>query len=127
MSVSERAELQIKLSLGDADAIAVDEATTRLRNELLKLDVDRVLRPSVGEAPPGTRGAELIELGGLVVTLARNAGTLAAVVRTLQGWLARDRGRSIRLELDGDAIEVSGLSEDQERLITAWIQRHVSA
>ena len=44
MSVSEHADLQIKLSLGDADPVAVDEATSRLRKELLMLDVDGVKR-----------------------------------------------------------------------------------
>lgn len=125
MSVSEHADLQIKLSLGDADPVAVDEATSRLRKELLMLDVDGVNRQSAGEAPPGTRGAELIELGGLIVTLARNTGAIAAVVRSLQSWVARGHDRTIKLELDGDAIEVSGISSaDQERLIAAWIDRH---
>ena len=127
MSVSERADLQIKLSLGDADPVAVDEATSRLRKELLLLDVDGVQRPSAGKAPSGTRGAESIELGGLVVTLARNSDKITAVVRTLQGWLARDHDRTIKLELDGDSIEVSGApSAEQERLISAFVERHAS-
>jgi hypothetical protein len=123
----EQADLQIEIGLGDADPADVDAATGRLRNELLELDVDRVQRASAGEAPPGTRAAELVALGGLVVTLARNSDKIAAVVRTLQGWLARDSGRTVKLELDGDSIEVSGVSSaDQERLIAAFIERHGS-
>jgi len=123
----EQADLQIELGLGDADPAEVDEVTSRLRNELLELDVDRVQRASAGEAPPGTRAVELVALGGLVVSLARNSDKIAAVVRTLQGWLVRDSARTIKLELDGDSIEVSGVSSaDQERLIAAFIERHAS-
>ena len=123
----EQADLQIELGLGDADPAEVDEATARLRNELLQLDVDRVQRASGGEAPPGTRAVELVALGGLVVTLARNSDKIAAVIHTLEGWLARDRGRTIKLELDGDNIEVSGVSSaERERLISAFIERHAS-
>ena len=123
-----RADLQIQIGLqSDADPAELDEATRRLRSRLLELDVDRVERPTAGEAPPGARAAELIELGGLVVSLARNFGTVASVIVALQSWLARDRGRSIRLELDGDALELSGISSDeQERLIAAFISRHAA-
>ncbi|MBA2425721.1 MAG: hypothetical protein H0V60_01410 [Actinobacteria bacterium] len=43
----------------------------------------------------------------------------------IQKWVAGKGSRSVKLELDGDALEVTGLSSaDQQRLITAWIERH---
>lgn len=125
----EPAELHVELGLAaDADAAELDEAAVRLRNELLELDVDRVTRSTAGAQPSGARAAEVLALGGLVVTLARNAGTIASVVRSLQSWLARDRSRSVKLELDGDTLEVTGVSSrEQERLIEAWIARHAES
>jgi hypothetical protein len=119
------ADLRIELGLPAADAEEVDEATARLRQELLELDVDQVNRPVIGEAPEGARAAEVLALGGLVVTLARNAGTIGAVIGALQSWVTRDRTRSVKLELDGETLEVTGVSSrEQERLIEAWISRH---
>lgn len=125
-ATSARTELTIEIGLAvDADAAELEDATTRLRQDLLELDVDRIDRPSVGAPPEGARAAELVALGGLIVTLARNAVTIASVIRSLQSWLARDRNRTIKLELDGDTLEVSGISSsEQERLIEAWIARH---
>jgi hypothetical protein len=71
---------------------------------------------------------ELLALGSFVITLARNANALKAVVQTLQVWLARDERRTIRLELDGDTLELTRASpEEQERLISAWLARHSTA
>jgi hypothetical protein len=125
----ERAEIRIDLGLpSGADAAEIESATTRLRTELLELPVDRVERPLGGDAPAGARVAEVLALGGLLVTLGRNAGTIASVVRGLQGWLARDRNRTVSLEIDGDKLEVTGISStEQERLIDAWISRHATS
>lgn len=118
----------IELGLpADADEAELDEAATRLRKELLELDVDRVQRPTVGEAPPGARAAEILVLGGLVLSFAQNAATVASVVGVLRSWLARGHGRSLRLEIDGDSLELTRLSSvEQERLISAWMARHSS-
>jgi hypothetical protein len=43
----------------------------------------------------------------------------------LQSWLAGPRQRSVKLELEGDILEVTGMSSaDQRRLIANWIARH---
>jgi hypothetical protein len=105
----------------DADAGRTDELTAALRRELLELDVARVDR----EERLGPKGSKGLELGALVVVLAKTAPALAGVVRTLQAWRSRGN-RSVKLSIDGDTIELSGASsEQQDRLITAWIQRHM--
>ena len=59
------------------------------------------------------------------MTLGAAPATLRAVVGTVKAWLARSAARSVKLELDGDVIEVSGVSSaDQQRLIELWIERH---
>lgn len=116
--------LGIDLTGPDADAEDVTEATIQLRRELLELDVDAVEIPSAGEPPPGTRAAELAALGALAVTIAKSQ-LLPAVVAVIQSWLSRSRHRSIKLELGGDVLELTGLSSDEQRRLTdEWLRRH---
>jgi hypothetical protein len=119
-------ELALSLDAGtDASDEEVDRLTGRLREELLELDVDDVRRATAGEAPEGARGIDPEALGHLLVTLATAPATLRAVVGTVRAWLARSAARSVRLEVDGDVIEVTGVSSaDQQRLIDVWIERH---
>lgn len=40
-------------------------------------------------------------------------------------WLTRRERRGVTLETDGDRLEVTGTSsEEQQRLINVWISRH---
>jgi hypothetical protein len=121
------ATLGIQLAVGpDDDAEEVANATLRLRRELLDLDVEAVEMPPAGEPPPGTRAVELAALGALVVTVAESQ-LLGAVVAAVRSWLAGQPKRSIKLELDGDVLELTGLSaKDQQRLADEWLRRHTS-
>ena len=119
-------ELALRLDAGtDASDEELDRLTGRLRDELLELDVEAVRRRSAGDAPEGARGIDPEALGHLLVTLGAAPATLRAVVGAVKAWLARSAARSVKLELDGDVIEVSGVSgADQQRLIELWIERH---
>jgi len=121
------ATLGVRLSVGpDADTEEVAEATAQLRRELLDLDVDAVELPPAGEPPPGTRAVELAALGALVVTVAQSQ-LLASVVAAVRSWLAISPRRSIKLELGGDVLELTGVSSDQQRRLTdEWLRRHGS-
>jgi hypothetical protein len=103
----------------------LDELTEYLRRELLELDVDNVRKPSSGEAPAGTRGIEFAAIGALILDFARSASTIRTVIDAVKSWLGKGRNRSIKIEMEGDKLEIAGGSADeQERLITAWIERH---
>lgn len=117
------AKLEVQFGIdGDAPADELDEVTSALREQLLQLEVDSVERPRV-DAPPGARAGEAAALGTLLVTLAPTV--LGAVVQTIRSWLARDRGRSARLQLGDDVIELSDVSrEHQEQLLAAFLARH---
>jgi hypothetical protein len=121
------ATLGIRVAAGpDADAEEVAASTEQLRRELLDLDVESVEQPAAGKPPPGAKGIELAALGTLVVTLAQSH-LLGGVVAVVRSWLAGQQGRSIKLELDGDVLELTGLSsEDQRRLAEEWLGRHTS-
>ena len=122
-------QLQLRISLEldpGADAAEVEERTLQLRKELLELDVDGVRQPSVGPPPEGAKGVEAALLGTLVVTAGREA--VSAVVHLIAGWLSRDGGRSIKLQLGDDLLELSDASKEQQhRAMDAFLARHASS
>ena len=73
-------ELRLFLEEDGADAERIDQLTGHLRRELGQLDVDAVHPLADGEAPPGTRGLEIMAVGGLLVTLGKSAQSLASVL-----------------------------------------------
>jgi hypothetical protein len=98
----------------------------QLRRELLDLDVEAVELPRAGEPPPGTRAVELAALGALVVTVGQSP-LFGPVLATVRSWLAGSQQRSVKLELDGDVLELTGLSsKEQQRLADEWLRRHES-
>jgi hypothetical protein len=121
-----RAMVEVQVGLdADADAEELEQLSTALRREPLELGVEDVDRPPGGRPPPGTRALEVPALGMLLVTLAKTPDVLGAVVGTVRAWLTRGAGRSARVKLGDDEIELTGISsEEQERLITAFVARH---
>ena len=120
-------ELRVQLAEAGADAERLDELTGYLRQELLELDVEDVTAIPAGDAPPGTRAFEAIAVGGLLVTLGEASQGVRKVVSAIRAWLARGSGvkRTIRLELDGDVLELSEVSAvEQTRLIELFVTRH---
>jgi hypothetical protein len=112
--VAEELTLRLDLALdGDAGAEELDAATRDLLGELRALDVDSAERASGGPAPEGARAVEVALLGSLVVKLGQAA--VGPVARVLQDWLARRSGRTIKLTLGEDSIELSGGSAAFQR------------
>jgi Effector Associated Constant Component 1 len=122
-------DLELRLEVGldsDAEALELDAATTQLQHELLVLDVEEVERPSGEPPPPGTRAAEASELATLLVGL--GPAVIGAVAQTIAGWVGRRTSRSVKLEVAGDSIEVTGVSEeDQALLIESFLAHHSTA
>jgi hypothetical protein len=107
------------------DAEELADLTRRLRSELLDLDIESVEPASSDEAPAGAKGMELLGIGGLVVRFALRADVLRSVAHTAAAWVGRQRARSVKLTLDGDVLEVTGLSSaEQSQLIEVWVARH---
>jgi hypothetical protein len=123
--MSARQTLGVQVAVGpDGDAEEVAQATLQLRRELLDLDVDSIEIQRAGEPPPGSRAVDVATLGALVVNLA-DSQLLAAVVAAIRSWLAGSPRRSIKLELGGDALELTGVSSrEQRRLTDEWLARH---
>jgi hypothetical protein len=118
--------LTVRVDAGpEAGLEELDELTHLLRRELLELDVESVGPASTGQAPAGSRAGDALSVGTLAVTLLNSPELLLGVVGLVQSWLTRGSQRSVRLELDGDVLDVSGLtSRDQRELVRAWVARH---
>lgn len=109
----------------DRDGEELFGLTQGLREELLELDVDDVELAADGAAPDGSKGPELLALGGLAIKFVLSSSVLKSVVDTTVAWLGRQEARSVKLTLDGDTLELTGVSsEEQSRLVEQWIVRH---
>src|SRR5262245_32392801 len=112
-------KLYIQLTEEGADADRLARLTGRLRRELLQLDVDDVTALQARDPLPGPRVFHMATVGALTLAL-ESAEGLRSVVSVVRAWLRRGKGthRTVRLELDSDALELSQASTaDQERLI----------
>jgi hypothetical protein len=109
----------------EADTEELAVLAVQLREQLLELDIESAEPTTVGQAPPGTRAGEVLLAGVLTVMLAQSSGLLTAVVETVKSWASLGRERSVKLELDGDVLEVTGITRTNQReLIQTWIDRH---
>jgi hypothetical protein len=120
-------ELAAVLDAGpDYDAEELLDLTQGLRGELLGLDLEAVRLRAHGEAPDGAKGAELLAFGGLAIQfVALKSPALRSVVDTTVAWLGRQQAKSVKLTLDGDTLEVTGVSSnEQSQLVEQWVARH---
>ncbi len=70
---------------------------------------------------------ELLALGGLVVQFVLQPEVLTSIVDGVRAWLQRQSVRSVKLTLDCDSLEVTGVSsEEQDRLVELWIARNAT-
>ncbi|MEU3771267.1 hypothetical protein AB0E55_39925 [Amycolatopsis keratiniphila] len=121
------AAVRIRLGEDGADAERVDQLAGYLRGELIERGVADVKALPAGEAPPGSRGFDVATAGGLLVTLGQSADGLRSVVAAVREWLSRGGRvkRTIRLEIDGDVLELSEASlTDQDKLVDLFVSRH---
>jgi hypothetical protein len=111
--------------LEDSDKREIAELGNRLRRDLGQTSATRVEAVSTGSAPTGSKGLEVLALGHFVVEIARSVPALRKVVAVLWDYVVRQPVRSVKISLDGDVLEVTAASsEDQRRLIDAWIAQH---
>ncbi|HEY6793079.1 MAG TPA: caspase family protein [Kineosporiaceae bacterium] len=110
---------------GEGDPEELARFTNGLRQELLNLDVAAV--DQVAERPPlGARAAETVALGTLIVSVAQSQ-VLAAIINAVTAWLSHRPQRTVRLTVDGDVLELSGLpSKERQRLADQWLQRRAA-
>jgi len=120
-------ELLVQVWEEEADDERVAVLTSYLRTELLQLEVLDVTGIASNQAPLGVRGTEISAVGSLLVSLGQAADGLRSVVSAIKDWLVRgsECGRTVRLEVDGEKIELSqATAAQQESLVELFISRH---
>ena len=122
------AELRLSLVEAGASDEELEAAGGSVREELLALDVTSVRAMPGGPAPDGARGLDAATLGAMLVSLPATPPVLAAVVDVLRRWIGRSDGkRSVRIEIAGDSLELSRVSdEEQTLLIEDWLRRRTA-
>ncbi len=119
-------ELTVAIDGGeDSDEAEVDELTRQLRRQLLELDVDNVEALRDGDVPAGAKPVDPATLGALVVSL--GPGVLQAVVGFIERWTKGRPVRSVKMTIDGDSIELSGATPEEQRdLLQLFVARHAA-
>ena len=118
--------VHLTLAESGSDQTRLDQLSRMLRDELGHLDgADVRSGPSV-PAPPGARGVDASTVSTLAIALIGTGG-LPAVITAVRAWL--DRGheapRSIRMEVDGDVLELSGATaSEHDELVSLFLSRH---
>jgi hypothetical protein len=108
----------------ETDEGELSQLTSQLRRRLLELDVESVESP-LTTAPPRTRSGNSALVGVLLVTV--TPALLRGAVAVVHDWLARSQARSVKMQLDGDTLELTGISaEDQQRMIASFLDRHAN-
>ena len=102
----------------DAAAAELYLRTSQLR----EAHVERVNRPTE-PAPSGSRGLDVAVLRTLIVGAGR--GAIGSVLTAVLPWVARQAGRSVKITIYGDSLELMNAShEDQRRLVECFPALH---
>ncbi len=108
----------------ETDSEDLERLTRQLREELSELDVQADLMTG-GPAPADTKAGDVIQWGRLLLTLAASGGAITTLINVLQAWMTRHDRRGVTLEINGDKLQVTGISStEQKQLIDAWLNRH---
>jgi hypothetical protein len=125
-----KVDLIIHLDVGtDQDLRGLERASVTLRSELRRLDGVESVRPlSLGKAPVGSKVADPLSAGSILMTLAASGGVLTSLIGVLKDWLGRREGRKVSLQIGQDKLEITGLpTEAEKELIEAFFRKHKAA
>jgi hypothetical protein len=120
------AEVRLGVVEAGSDEARLEELALMLRQELLALNVRSVEPYAEGEAPDGSRSALAAIAGVLTVSLQPGLAVVGAVVAVVRDWLRRSgSGRTVKIAIDGDVIELTGASDEvQQQLVDTWVKKH---
>lgn len=117
--------ITVELYADRADPEETERLSLALRQELIEIDeIDSVKRASAGPPPPGSRGLDLAALGALAIVAKPTVEVLDQVFGVLRAWLtgAGSKPQTLRITVNGQSIELTPTTEQQEQLVTTFIQ-----
>lgn len=113
MNETDKAEFYIEVSATDSTEEDIDRMTRQLLTELREMDVQSAELAKAGNAPLGTKSADAITMGSIVVSALPSV--LPAVVALVQSWAARRQGRTVKFK--GKGIEFEGSPEELQKIL----------
>jgi len=112
----EPARIRITADTGpESDARELQDATRQLRQMLLANRVGRVDLEHSGEAPAGSKAADLVTVGALVVVL--GPPMIKGAVDIVNAWANRRAGRSAKMTVGEHTLELTGVTSAQTQAV----------
>jgi hypothetical protein len=121
----------LQLDVQDADPEELDAMTRQLRDELQEQDVAEVDLLKEGSVPEGAKAAELVTMGGLLLSMLPTA--MPHVLNLVSVWAKRGDGRKVRIKTQvGDrSVEVeylpNAMSQDELMGLVATLTSALAA
>jgi hypothetical protein len=118
-------EISLYLVDDTIDAEALAERAYRLKRELIEAGAHPVTPVPLGQPPSGSKAADPIAVGALILSLANSPSLIAAIAGTVQSWMNRTATQRIRIKVGEKELEVAGpISAADEELIRDVIRRY---
>ena len=110
----------------DIDQETLEELTYELLGQILEIDVDNAELVRGESSPRGSRSiGETVQIGAILVTAARSPELLKGFLGLIESWVTHRQGRHVRVEIDGDILELDRASiRDQRDVVHEWLRRH---
>jgi hypothetical protein len=110
-------QFRLEVSAEDESAEEIDEMTRQLVSELKDTDVESVELAKGGSAPQGSKSAELITTGAIVMTLM--PAVLPKIIDMVQAWITSGKGRTVKFKgkVGKQQIEFEGPPEELKKLL----------
>jgi hypothetical protein len=119
------AQLEVSISLADADPAEIQALTHELRAELLTLPVESVEPVAGGRAPEGTKGLDSAAVGQLALEL--SPVVVAAVFELLKLWAERRRELPLKIVIRTTRRGTHQLEYDPARTSPAELKAFINA
>ena len=112
--------LEIEISAVGTTESDIDRMTRNLLAELRETDVESVELVTSGTPPPGTKSADPITTGAIVIAVLPTL--LPKIVGMIQAWALRGHRRTVKFkgQVGGQTIEFEGHPEDLQKILETF-------
>ncbi|AGL17098.1 hypothetical protein [Actinoplanes sp. N902-109] len=118
-------EMKVSVLEPGANQDRLFRTTRNLQERVQETRVSVRRPPAVVPAPPGTRAGDIATIGEFVVAVQAAVPVVAAVVRAVRQWLADSAqpARKVRVEIDGDVLELDAATpEQQDKIVDGFLR-----
>ncbi len=120
-----KADLIIHLDIGpDKDLRELERHNVNLRSDLGRLEEVESVQPlPVGTAPTGSKVADPVSAGAILMTLLASKGVIVSLLDLLAVWLGREDHRSLTIQVGQSKFEMKGGSSNERKELADLAER----